>query len=251
MFCCYDLSRQVLCKWMFYCTLFLYCRVCNGPGVSRQTVWSLEIGAELLEPQSINNYNWFLIPTDHPQCVWLIQSYKLAVPSEIDLKLLLVREGAQNVLNGKGETRQWNLSIILDLLGECKLFVWLPCTSLKSHCWKNAKSVQGCLMWCLDKDMCRSVFKQENKPFSCIRYIILYYIVLYWGCIPNTSKLFVSSSSESHLQKIKERHAKPHVFHLLSITRPAATGGHFAAVVCQHTTVVSLFFCLFFIFLPK
>ena len=38
--------------------------------------------SELLEPQSINGSNWFLIPTDHPRCVWLIEPWKLAALSQ-------------------------------------------------------------------------------------------------------------------------------------------------------------------------
>lgn len=148
--CCFAArihSRAVLCKWMFYCTLFPYRRVCNGPGVSRQTVWSLEIGAELSEPQSINNCNWFLIPTDHPQCVWLIQSYKLAVPSEIDLELLLEREGAQNVPNRKVRLGSESGAVFRTYwVNVSFFFVAAFHIILISFLKKMQKSVQGCLM---------------------------------------------------------------------------------------------------------
>lgn len=51
--------------------------------------------SKLLELQSINSCNWFLIPTDHPQCVWLIQPYKLATPLQDQSHLVSVCEDAQ------------------------------------------------------------------------------------------------------------------------------------------------------------
>lgn len=162
-------SRPVYCIWMFYCTWFSYCCVCKGLGVSWQTVWSLKIGAELLEPQSINNCNWFLIPTDHPQCVGLIQSYKLAVPTKIDFKLLLEREGAQNVLNRKGETRQWNLRIIFGLIGwMCASQVAsLHTTEISLLKMQKVYRAAQCNK-CLGKKTCSSIFKQANKLLCCI-----------------------------------------------------------------------------------
>ncbi len=90
-------GRCFHCIWMFYCTIFMWCRVdfCNGLGVSRQAVWSSKIGLNCWSPQSINSSNWFFIPTDHPQCLWLIQPYELAAPSQDWSQLLSVRAGAQ------------------------------------------------------------------------------------------------------------------------------------------------------------
>lgn len=79
-------------------------------------------GPELEEPQSINSCNWFLIPTDHPQCVWLIQPYELAAPSQDRSQLLSTHEGAQTFRRSYLENRTDTAnrqSCIFNWLAEC------------------------------------------------------------------------------------------------------------------------------------
>lgn len=144
-------SRPVHRTRMFSCTLFLY-RL-HWLGVSRRTLWSSEIGWELLEPHSINNCDWFLIPSDHPQCVWLIQSYKLAVPSEVDLKLLLVQRQKRP---GDGT---W--ALFFGLIG----WMYALITGGKKM---QKKKCTGLLNVIHVLTRSRSIFEQENKPLCCI-----------------------------------------------------------------------------------
>lgn len=187
-------TRPVHCVRMFYCTLFSYCPVCNGLGVSRQTVWSLEIGSELSEPQSINNCDWFLIPTDHPQCVWLIQSYKLAVPSEIDLKLLLVREGAQTMSwTEKVRLGIGTWALFLDWLGECTICVaalHITEISLLKKMQKVYRAAQ-----CNVLTRMRAVLFLSKQISLCVVFNRYEYIVMYRGCSPSTLALFFYSEA--------------------------------------------------------
>ena len=118
-------GRCLHCIWMFYCTVFMWCGVdsCNGLGVSQQGGWYLQIGSGLLEPQSINSSDGFLIPTDHPQCVRLIQPHKLAAPSQdrsraaVDVRRCTNIGGRKKRDEKKQQRRR--ITLLFDWLAEC------------------------------------------------------------------------------------------------------------------------------------